>query len=245
MGEVVFVGTSDAFGAGGRRQAAIVVRAPGGSALLDCGATTGTGLADLGIERDEIESVVITHFHGDHFAGIAQLLVGCVYEDQRKHPLTIAGPPEIERRVRALGVALGHPIEDLPAEFELRFRVVPTEREIEVGPIRVQSFETRHQPESCPHGLVVAAGRERIVYSGDTGWFDELPERSRGADLFICECTFARRQFEYHMNYDQLKSRRDEFDCRRMILTHLGRDMAARRGRCDIETADDGLAIRL
>ena len=45
MTEVTFVGTSDAFGAGGRRQSAIFVRGPGGAALLDCGGTTLTGLA--------------------------------------------------------------------------------------------------------------------------------------------------------------------------------------------------------
>ena len=36
MSEVIFVGTSDAFGAGGRRQAAVVVRLAGGTVLLDC-----------------------------------------------------------------------------------------------------------------------------------------------------------------------------------------------------------------
>src|SRR5262245_63859222 len=63
MSEVVFVGTSDAFGAGGRRQSALVLRAPNGGALLDCGTTTSTGLAALGIQRDEIDCILISHFH--------------------------------------------------------------------------------------------------------------------------------------------------------------------------------------
>jgi hypothetical protein len=29
------------------------------------------------------------------------------------------------------------------------------------------------------------------------------------------------------------------------VLTHLGSEMSSRRGRCDFETADDGLTIRL
>ena len=40
MSEVVFIGTSDAFGAGGRRQSAILARGSRGTLLLDCGATT-------------------------------------------------------------------------------------------------------------------------------------------------------------------------------------------------------------
>ena len=47
MNEVVFIGTSDAFGAGGRRQSAILLRTGAGCALVDCGMTTGTGLCEL------------------------------------------------------------------------------------------------------------------------------------------------------------------------------------------------------
>ena len=35
-----------------------LVRAPAGSVLLDCGTTTGTGLATLAIDRDEIDTII-------------------------------------------------------------------------------------------------------------------------------------------------------------------------------------------
>ena len=70
MTELVFVGTSDAFGAGGRRQSAMVLRAPHGAVLVDCGATTCTGLSAVGIPRAEIDAIVISHFHADHFGGV-------------------------------------------------------------------------------------------------------------------------------------------------------------------------------
>ena len=66
-----------------------------------------------------------------------------------------------------------------------------------------------------------------------------------GADLLISECTYASNNFEYHLNYEDLLRRRDEFDCGRLILTHLGPEMAQRRGTCEIETADDGLHLTL
>src|SRR5690606_14625302 len=96
MSEVVFVGTSDAFGAGGRRQSAIFARGERGGMLLDCGATTNTGLAQLGIPRDEVDVILISHFHGDHFGGIPAFLYAALYSDRRRHPLDIVGPPEIE-----------------------------------------------------------------------------------------------------------------------------------------------------
>ena len=245
MSEVVFVGTSDAFGAGGRRQSAIVVRGPRGGVLLDCGGTTCTGLTDLGIARDEIDAVLVSHFHGDHFGGIPLLLLAALYEDDRRHPLVIAGPPGIEQRVRALADAVGHGIEDREWSFPLIFEELPAGRECEIGPVRARSFEAVHQPDACPHGYVIDTGAHQIAYTGDTGWFDGLPDHVNGSDLFICECTYHSFSFEYHLNLDQLVERRDRFDVGGMVLTHLGSEMADRRGRIDFRTADDGLVIKI
>lgn len=247
MSEVLFIGTSDAFGAGGRRQSAILLRGPRGSALVDCGGTTTTGLAELGVARDEIDAILVSHFHGDHFSGIPLLLLACLYEDSRARPLAIAGPPGVEARVHELAVAMGHPIEGRPWTFPLRFRELWPDRPTEVGPVIARAFDTVHNPDASPQGYVLETGRERVVYSGDTGWFEALPRHARGANLFVCECTFHRplAGFDYHLSHEELAARRDEFDCDRMILTHLGEDMAGRRGRCAFETADDGLKLEI
>jgi len=245
MSEVVFVGTSDAFGAGGRRQSALLVRAPHGAVLLDCGTTTTTGLVALGIARDEIDAILISHFHGDHFGGIPALLLAALYEDGRRKPLIVAGPQGIERRVHQLAAAMGYAIEERDWSFPIEFLELPSDRPTEIGPVQVHSFETRHQPHTHPHGMVVTAGGERIGYSGDTGWFDDLPRRVSGVNLFVCECTYHGAGFEFHLNHQALVAHKPEFDCGRMVLTHLGSEMSARRGQCDFETADDGLTIRL
>ncbi len=245
MSEVVFVGTSDAFGAAGRRQAAILLRGPAGSVLLDCGATTNSGLSALGIARDELDAIVVSHFHADHFGGLPLLLLACLYEDGRRRPLRIVGPPGIEARVRAAAVVLGHGLEERSWSFPLLFQELRAGDPAEVGPMRVLPFETRHQPDSAPHGFRVETGRGSVVYSGDTGWFEELPARVAGADLFVCECTFVRSPLDFHLSYELLAPRRGAFDCGRMVLTHLGAEMAARRGTLALETADDGLVVKI
>jgi ribonuclease BN (tRNA processing enzyme) len=245
MSEVVFVGTSDAFGAGGRRQSAVFVRGRRGALLLDCGATTNTGLEAEGIQRDEIDAIVVSHFHGDHFGGIPLFLLGSLYEDRRTRPLHIAGPPDIEARVHALADAMGHGIRERDWSFEIRFSEVPPGTTHQLGPAEVRSFETHHQIESHPHGYQVSLGEQRIVYSGDTGWFDGLPALAAGADLFICECTNHTAQLDFHLNLEQLVERKPLFDCGHMLLTHLGSEMAHLRGEIEFDTADDGLHLKL
>jgi ribonuclease BN (tRNA processing enzyme) len=245
VSEIVFVGTSDAFGAGGRRQSAIILRTASGTTLIDCGATTGTGLHALGISREEIDTILLSHFHADHFGGVPLHLLAALYEDERTKPLYIAGPPGVEARVRTLAAAMGHAIESREWSFEIRFSELPAGHEVEVGPARVRSFETHHSPESVPHGMIIESSRERVAYSGDTGWFDALPGHVAESDLFISECTYHEHGFEYHLNHKLLLENRHRFDCGRIVLTHLGSEMSERRGRCEFETADDGLTLQL
>lgn len=245
MNEVLFVGTSDAFGAGGRRQSAVLVRGDRGTLLMDCGATTTMGLDELGVTRDEVDTILVSHFHGDHFGGIPFFLLAAIYEDRRRRPLVIAGPPDIEQRVHALADAMGYGLDGREIGFPLRFREVPPGSEHELGPASVSSFETRHQLEAHPHGYRINLGTRTVVYSGDTGWFPELPRLTAGADLFACECTLFETELDFHLSLRQLLEHRHRFDVGHMMLTHLGTEMAHRRGDIDLETADDGLTVKL
>ena len=100
-------------------------------------------------------------------------------------------------------------------------------------------------PKSNPQGYRVKLGQEQVAYSGDTGWFDDLPRLVAGSDLFISECTNHVDGFEYHLSHEILVEKKALFDCGRILLTHLGSEMADRRGSCDFETADDGLVLKL
>jgi len=245
MSEVVFVGTSDAFGAGGRRQSAIMLRLAQGGVLLDCGSTTTTGLTDLGISREEIDSIVISHFHGDHYGGIPTLMLAALYEDERRKRLEIVGPPGIERRVHELAHAMGYGIDEREWSFPVVFKEFHPGVEIEAGPARLSAFEALHQEHTCPHGVVLGDDRTRVAYSGDTGWFDALPQHVAEADLFICECTYHDFAFDFHLNHQQLVEHKHEFQCGRIVLTHFGAEMTDRRGRAAFDTADDGTIIQL
>jgi ribonuclease BN (tRNA processing enzyme) len=243
--EVVFLGTSDAFGAGGRCQSAFVMRDAHGCLLIDCGVTTNTSLAAQGIRRDEIDSIVISHFHGDHFGGIPLLLLAALYEDKRERQLEIAGPPGIETRVEDLAIAMGHSIAARDWSFPIVFKELPAGEIHQVGPASLTSFEVHHNKDTCPHGYRIQLDRQTLVYTGDTGWFDELPEYVAGADLLVCECTYCAIEYEMHLNLNQLTQKADAFECERMILTHLGSEMTGLRGDLPFDTADDGLRIKL
>ena len=96
-----------------------------------------------------------------------------------------------------------------------------------------------------PSRTKVSAGQRRVAYSGDTGWFDALPGEVNSADLFLCECTQLHPEFEYHLSLEELASRKREFECGQLVLTHLGAEMRALRDPQGFELADDGRVLKL
>lgn len=241
MLEVVFVGTGDAFGSGGRRQTAILVRDGRGTLLLDCGPGTLTGLKALGIDPLEIDAIALSHFHGDHIGGVPFLMLDYQYEHARERPLTIFGPPGVEDRLDRVNQAFNYP--DDGRAYELRYREFSIGSCVELGPFRVTPEPAHHHPETIPHMLRVETADRSLFFTGDTGWHEELPERVGDVDLFISECVFLEERFEFHMSAERLDRERARFRCRRTVLTHLGSEVLGDLDRIPFEPVEDGTIL--
>lgn len=87
------VGTGDAFGSGGRLNTCFHLQLENEQLLLDCGCSSLIGMQRCGIEPAAIDTVVISHLHGDHFGGLPFLLLEAKYVSRRQRPLTLIGPP--------------------------------------------------------------------------------------------------------------------------------------------------------
>ena len=242
---VTFLGTGDAFSARGGHQAAYLVRAGTAAFLFDCGSNALTMMKRIGIDAGVIDSVLLSHLHGDHFAGLPYLFLEYAYELQRQRPLTIAGPPGTEERVRALFSVVYKELSSRTLPFEFRFVELQPGTPAEIDGLRIEPFRVPHQEKEISLGMVVGVDGRRILYSGDTGWTEDLVTRSQGTDLFICECCFFETRVDFHLDYPRLHENRDRFGCKRLVLTHLGREVHARRDEVELELAQEGMVVEL
>ncbi len=242
---VTFLGSGNAFSAGGRHQAAYLVKGGGTSLLLDCGATTLASLKSNTIDTADIDTVFISHLHGDHFCGLPFLLLEYVYERPRQRSLRVAGPPGTRERVWDLFRAAYRDTSQHPLPFPLEFTELYPETVVQLGPVVVEPFRVPHQETEISLGLRVILEGQRLLYSGDTGWTEELVRRSEDTDLFICECCFYETRLPFHLDYPRIEENRTRFGTKRLILTHLGQEVLRRRNQLEIELASDGLTVDL
>ena len=93
-----FLGSGDAFGSGGRFQTCMHLSGAGGAVLIDCGASSLIAMKRDGVDPGDVDVVLLTHLHGDHFGGVPFLILDAQFT-RRARPLLIAGPPGVRARV--------------------------------------------------------------------------------------------------------------------------------------------------
>jgi ribonuclease BN (tRNA processing enzyme) len=241
---VRFVGCGDAFAAGGRFQTCFHVDGGDAPLLIDCGASSLIALKRQRVDVAAVGTVVLSHLHGDHFGGLPWLILDGQFGG-RTRPLTIAGPPETQTRLRQTFEALYPGAPDAERRFEVRVVEMSARMPHPVGPAVVTTFEVIHTPGTNPHALRIEYGGKVIGFSGDTEWTDALIEVADGADLFICECQTYERKVPGHLDYRTLSEQRSRLRCRRLVVNHLGEEMLAHLGELDVEAVEDGRVIEL
>ena len=243
--KITVLGAGDAFASGCRRQSAYAVQSGGRTFLMDAGPTVLAGLKAAAIPTDTIDFVLVSHLHGDHFAGIVFLLMELLFERPRKRELVIAGPAGTENRVRDLFRAMYLEASERPLSFPLRFLHLEPDRVVELDGVSVEPFSVPHQAREPSLGLKVRHRGKTVVYSGDSGWTEEFVARTHDADLFLCECCYFDTEVYFHINYPELARNRSRIGARRLVLTHLGREVLEKLDRVEPEVAHDGMVIEL
>ena len=241
--EVRFLGTGDAFGSGGRRQAAIFLRAVGSplGVLLDAGPGCHAALRSEGLSSDDLAGVVLSHFHGDHYGGFPFLELDAL-RSGRSAPLLVLAPPGAEERIAALRECL---YRNLPLRFAEEIREVLPGEEVPLpaaaGARSAFAFAAHHQPEAWALSWTIRLGGRTIVYSGDTGFSEQLLEESADADLLIHECT-ALEALPGHTSHRELRDAASRITARRVLLVHTGEDVL-NASDLAFERAHDGLRV--
>jgi ribonuclease BN (tRNA processing enzyme) len=238
-----FVGCGDAFGSGGRNNTCFHVTGERINFLIDCGASSLPALKRQGVARDDIDFVLITHFHGDHFGGLPFLLLDAQFT-RRTRPLTIAGPEGIGARLSTVMEALFENSSKTKQRFDLNIVTLAPGTATRFGEVNVTPFPVVHGESGGPFlGYRIEAEGRIIAYTGDTEWTEALIPLGFAADLFIAEASTFDRPVKNHLSLKALEARLADIKPKRLILTHMGDDMLDRLGEFPYEAASDGLVI--
>ncbi len=243
--QVQFVGCGDALGSGGRFNTCFHVTGERANFLIDCGASSLLALKRCDIAREGIDVILITHFHGDHFAGLPFLLLDAQFT-RRTRPLVIAGPEGIEMRLTQAMEALYEHSSKTKQKFDLSIVTLKGEQTKDFGTLQVTPYPVVHGESGGPFlAYRIEAEGRTIAYSADTEWTETLVPAAREADLFICEAYYYDRIVRNHLSLKTLEQHLPRIAPKKLVLTHMSDDMLARIGSLPYTAASDGMVVEV
>ena len=212
---------SDAAGAVG---ACYLVRSGDHAIALDLGHGAFAGLAAR-TRPEDLETVVISHLHPDHFVDLVPLRHYLHYHVRPASRVRVDAPRDLGERLDALHAE--------PGFTEAALDVVALEPGSRTaGPFTIEAARVTHTADSFGFRVSTGPTSGGLVYSGDLGVADDLRPLVRPGDTLLVEVSFGPGPVPpgaAHLDGPAVGALAGAVGAGRVLLTHLlmARDRAA------------------
>lgn len=221
-----------------------LIQHEGFSLLIDCGSGVLTELQNY-IDLNDINHVILTHYHYDHFSDIGAYLFSRLVNTQlgrADEELCIYGPADEDMKRQ---------VEDVPYS---KFTSFNETSKFDIGPFTCTFMRNIHPVETF--SLKIVCANKNIVFTSDTSFKHDLSSFAANADLLITECSLYEGMdgtASGHMTSEDAGILAYQSNAKKVLLTHLPHygdlnDLvvsAKKQGNPNIELAEPGLLIEL
>ena len=224
----------------------------GTAVVIDCGNGVFGKLRER-IDYVDVDAVVISHLHADHFLDLVPFSYALTYAP-RQQPVPVDRwpgtdspacpvlhvPPGSRDTFRRVVGAWGN--DDL-IENAFDLREYDQSSELEIGPVRVRFQPVPHFTETFAMLLSSTNGSGRIVYGADSRPTDALTEMASGADLILVEATLPRPErtgVRGHLTPGEAGELARAGGAKRLVLVHISDELDADWARREAEDTFGG-----
>lgn len=194
--EFAFIGTGNAWVSEGQCWNGFLVN---DRYLFETPPSAFMALQKMGTALNDIEAIVLSHHHGDHFLGLPFLLLYWKHFGRTK-PVDIIGPPETE--------LIAHMISDrtysgiFETKYDLNWVVAQPGKRIVSGDLTLEPVEVKHDPGLILSlGYACELGGRRFGYTGDSAMCDGVLDIARRSEVLVSECASRNKNLAVHMNF--------------------------------------------
>ncbi|MGA9532197.1 MAG: MBL fold metallo-hydrolase [Anaerolineales bacterium] len=189
MSELIVLGSASSIADVAHANTHLAIRSENGVILIDCVGSPTVRLGEAGIELDEIDDLILTHFHPDHVSGVPLMLMNMWLTGRRK-ALRIYGLHHCLKRLEDM---MGfYAWENWPEFFPVAFHRLPDMNGVTVlknEHVCVRSAPVRHLIPTL--GLRIDAQKTggTVAYSCDTEPCEAVVQLADNADILLHEAS--------------------------------------------------------
>ena len=234
---VTVLGKSPSYTDAGGACSGYLVQEDGLSVLLDCGNGVFGKMRTV-IDYVDLDAVVISHLHADHFLDLVPFAYGLIYAP-RQQPVPVdrwpgtatparpvlhapRGAAEVFRRVTG---AWG-PEDLIEQAFDLR--EYDEDDQLEIGALRVRFHRVPHFLPNTNAVEFTAPTGARLVFGADHAPNDAIVDFAREADLLLIEATLPRPErdgMRGHITPAEAGEHARRANVRQAVLVHISDEL--------------------
>lgn len=191
--------------------------------LLDASGDATHRMAEEQLDWPNLDAIWISHFHWDHFAGLLILLFALKWSPQtqaRSKSLRIIGGEGLQTTLEKINDANSFQLTDQRFPIEI-IEPTPGEKFHLLSGLAADVLSTPHKKESRAL-RIVDEDNKSLVYTGDTGFSEELIPFCSKSDLLLMECSFKENKpVATHLELRDAMKIASVSNPARVLLTHL------------------------
>ena len=159
--------------------------------VIDAGLGVTKSLTDVGFNLNELSNIFITHLHSDHYLELGSL-IHTAWTTGLTEKIKIYGPKGLADYWKKFLLSMQYDIENRiknegRVSLEKIVKIIPVKKKfLKVGKIKVKFIQVPHPPlKECYAYKFI--GSKKIVFSGDTRYFQPLASFSKKSDVLVHE----------------------------------------------------------
>lgn len=221
--KLMFIGTGSGQTSLKRNHSSILIKHNNHNLLIDCGDGTAKALMQRGVSFKSVDSILFSHYHADHFAGIASLITQmklCNRENLLTlftHNNLVEPLDNFIKYSYMFKKALGFDISLTPFDFNKEVKIID---DLSFTAKQNTHITNKHNVDDYDESKFVSSSfllktrDEEVVYTSDIGNKDDLfLFKDIPPEIFITETT--------HINFDWLLDVEKIIKPGKIILTHI------------------------
>lgn len=216
MGYITLLGTGTCEIELERRASSVLIELDTTPILFDCGHGILQRLLECGVHPNDLQYIIVSHFHPDHVSDLIPLLHAGAWS--RRHPRTtdlhIYGPPGIQNIIDGIAHVFGPEAFQQHSSSLLIHEV--TDEHIQIGE---HHFDFVSLPPAGNHGLRFACKGKLYAITGDSYFHEEEIAFLQHVDLAVIDSG--------HIEDTEIVQLAVASQAKRVVCTHLYRTIHA------------------
>lgn len=220
--------------------------------LIDFPADTPSHCMRFGVRLGNIENILITHSHGDHYMPQLFSTRGSVYAHNMQYAdVHIYGPKNLKEIC-----------DDAPMEKGIRehihFEALEFGVPVQIGTYKVTPLKALHAPDLGSMNYIIERDGKTILYLLDSGYPTKetlayLQELGKRFDLVVMDATAGTTVpfgFHYHMGYEENKMLKKELESlgladgrTQFVVTHITHNLSEHHEAVEAIFAGTGIQV--